>query len=259
MPEETTSNPPRRGPAMDFARASRFTLGATLVLWALLVFLTWVRLPESWVLVGGWGAPDWSYQPDVTAPLTRLLLFYHPPSAWVAFAAYVVTFAYGIAYLNERDLRHDRRAQAAAEVGFLMNTIALVTGTFWGIQEWSRNGEPALITVYSEPKVVVVLVLWLTYAAYLLLRRRTENPERRARLGAAFSILGFVAVPASFLTSRLVATSLHPDIAGPGSNPDAAVSGDVGALLGLGFLAFLALGSHLALLRLRIQRLEETP
>lgn len=230
---------------------------ATVILWGLLILLTWIKVPANVPIIGGIGAPDWSYQPDVTAPLTRNLLFYHPPSAWVSFCAYLVTFIMSVAFLNERKLRYDRLAQAAAEVGFLMNTIALATGTFWGIQEWSRTGQNALATVYTEPKVLVVVMLWLTFAAYLVLRRYVDDPVRRARLSAVFACIGFVAVPASFLTSRLVATSLHPDIAGPGKNPDAAVSGDIGALLLLGFLAFLALFVHLYLQRIRIADLEE--
>jgi heme exporter protein C len=215
------------------------TLWGTLAAFPVLFYLTWFV------------APDWSFQPDVTAPLTRKVLFFHPASAWTSFAAYLVTFVLGIAYLNERDLKYDRPAQAAAEVGFLMNTIALATGTLWGIQEWAKAGQNSLATVYSEPKVLVVVVMWLVFAAYLLLRRFVDGPERRARLSAVFAILGFVTVPVSFLTSRLLATSLHPDIAGPGKNPDAAVSGDVGLILLWSFVAFLLLFVHLFLQRTR--------
>ncbi len=232
-------------PEME-TRIRRVSLAAALVGFPVLLWLTFFV------------APDWSYQPDVTAPLTRKILFFHPPSAWASFAAYAVVFVLGLAYLNERDLRFDRAARAAAEVGFMLNSIALATGTFWGIQEWADSGQSALATVYSEPKVLVVVVLWLTFAAYLLLRRFVDGADRQARLAAVFGILGFVAVPASFLTSRLLTTSLHPDIAGPGSNPDAAVSGDVGGILLVGFLVFLALFVHLWLQRLRMLRLEES-
>ncbi|MCA1811296.1 MAG: cytochrome c biogenesis protein [Halobacteriales archaeon] len=227
------------------ARIRTATLWGTLVAFPVLFWLTWFV------------APDWSYQPEVTAPLTRKILFYHPASAWASFAAYLVTFVLGLAYLNERDLKYDRPAQAAAEVGFLLNTIALATGTLWGIQEWAKAGQNALATVYTEPKVLVVVVMWLVFAAYLLLRRFVDGPERRARLSAAFSILGFVMVPVSFLTSRLLATSLHPDIAGPGKNPDAAVSGDVGLVLLWSFVAFLVLFVHLFLQRTRFLAAQE--
>lgn len=222
------------------------TLGLTVASWATLVWMTW------------FAAPDWSYQPDVSAPLTRTLLYYHPPIAWASFAAYLVVFACSVAYLNERDLRYDAPARSAAEVGLLLNTLALVTGTLWGIQEWSKTGTHALATVFSEPKVLAVLILWLTFVAYFLLRRATDGIERQARLAAVFGVLGFLGVPLSFATSRVVATSRHPDVIGPAANPDAAISGDVSLILAVGAVAFLSLFAHLFLQRLRIHRIEET-
>jgi heme exporter protein C len=220
-------------------------LWATLVSWPVLLYLAWFV------------APDWRGLADVAAPLTRKLLFFHPASAWASFAAYFVVFALSIAVLNEKDARYDAPARAAAEVGFWFNTVALLTGTLWGVQEWSEPGRPALAVVYSEPKVLVVVVLWFTFAAYLLLRRLVDGPERRARLAAAFGVLGFLGVPLSFATSRLLSTSLHPDIAGPGANPDAAVGATVGWILLVSVVAFLALFLHLWLARLRLVRAEE--
>ena len=202
-------------------------------------------------------SPDWSTSTGVNAPLTRTLLYFHPPAAWASFVAYAFVFGASIAYLNEREPRHDRAARAAAEVGWVLNTIALATGTFWGIQEWTDSERSALATVYSEPKVLVVVVLWATFGAYLVLRRLVPGQARSARMGAAFAILGFLAVPASFVTSRLLTTSLHPDIAGPGANPDAAVSTTIGWLLVLGFTAFVTLFVALFLTRLHLARLEE--
>jgi len=223
----------------------RGSLWATLVSWPVLLYLAFFV------------APDWSGLADVAAPLTRKMLFFHPASAWASFAAYFVVFALSIAVLNEKDAKYDAPARAAAEVGFWFNTVALATGTLWGIQEWSEAGRPALATVYSEPKVLVVVVLWFTFAAYLLLRRLVDGPERRARLSAAFGVLGFLGVPLSFATSRLLSTSLHPDIAGPGANPDAAVGATVGLVIAFSLVAFLALFLHLWLARLRLVRAEE--
>jgi heme exporter protein C len=222
----------------------RGSLWATLATWPVLLYLVWFV------------APDWVGLADVAAPLTRKVLFFHPAAAWAAFAAYFVVFALSVAVLNERDARYDPPARAAAEVGFWLNTVALATGTLWGVQEWSEAGRPALATVYSEPKVLVVVVLWFTFAAYLLLRRLVDGAERRARLAAAFGVLGFLGVPLSFATSRLLSTSLHPDIAGPGANPDAAVGATVGAVIAFSLAAFLALFLHLWLARLRLLRLE---
>ncbi len=231
--------------AATVARIRTGTLWGSIVALLALAYLTWFV------------APDWSYAPEVTAPLTRKILFFHPASAWASFAAYFAVFGASVAYLNERDLGYDRPARAAAEVGFLFNTIALVTGTLWGIQEWSRTGQNSLATVYTEPKVLIVVVMWFTFAAYLSLRRFVDSPERRARLAAIFGVLGFAFVPISFASSRLLATSLHPDVAGPGSNADAAVGAASGAVLGWSFLAFLLLFIHLWLQRLRVLGLDD--
>ncbi len=222
----------------------RWSLWGALAAWPVLIYLTWFV------------APDWSYAADVTAPLTRKMLFFHPASAWTTGIAYAVVFAYSVAVLNERNLAYDAPAAAAAEVGWVFNTIALATGTIWGSVEWSRTGQHPLATVYTEPKVLVVLVMWFTMSAYLLLRRSLDDPHKRARLAAIFGILGFAGAPLSFITSRVLTRSLHPDIAGPGANPDAAVDGTVGAILGFSLLAFVLLFTHLWLQRLRLQRLE---
>lgn len=227
------------------ARFRRATLWLAVAAWLALGWLVWTV------------APDWRFAPDVAAPLTRKILFYHPASAWTSFAAYFLVFAYSVAYLNERRLRYDAPALAAAEVGFAFNTIALVTGTAWGVQEWADSGQAPLATVFSEPKVLVVLVLWLTFAAYLLLRRFVDGVDRQARLAAVFGVFGFLGVPLSFATSRLLKTSLHPDIAGPGANPDAAVGATVGAVLAASLIAFLLLFLHVWLQRLRILRLRD--
>lgn len=231
--------------AKNWTRIMRWLHLASFTSFGVLIYLTWFV------------APDWAYSPDVTAPLTRKILFFHPASAWAAFAGYFIVFGASVTYLNERDSRMDAPAQAAAEVAFLFNTIALLTGTFWGIQEWARSGESSLATVYSEPKVLVVLVMWFSLAAYLLLRKLTEEEERRMRLAAVFGVLGFITVPLSFATSRVLQTSLHPDIAGPGKNPDAAVGDTVGAIIGFSMLVFLLLTLSLWLERLRQLRIND--
>lgn len=249
-PDARHAGDPLRGAvAADDSRASdtirRWSLWLFLAASAVLLWMVWF-----WT-------PDWQGEPDVTAPFTRKLIYFHPASAWASFAAYFTVFAYSVAYLNERNIRYDRPARAAAEVGFGFNTVALITGTVWGVQEWSRTGQSSLATVYSEPKVLVVVVMWFTFAAYLLLRRFVDAPEQRARLSAVFGVMGFITVPIAFATSRVLQTSLHPDIGGPGKNPDAAVGASIGMAIGWSMVVFLLLFLHLWLQRDRILGLRD--
>ncbi len=56
-------------------------------------------------------------------------------------------------------------------------------------------------------------IMELIYAAYLLLRQGIEDPDRRARFGAVYAIIGFLSVPLTFFSARLFRT-IHPVVIG---------------------------------------------
>jgi heme exporter protein C len=53
----------------------------------------------------------------------------------------------------------------------------------------------------------------LIYAAYFMLRSGIEDPDRRARFGAVYAIIGFISVPLTFFSARLFRT-IHPIVIG---------------------------------------------
>jgi heme exporter protein C len=53
----------------------------------------------------------------------------------------------------------------------------------------------------------------LIYIAYLMLRQGIEDPDRRARFGAVYAIVGFLSVPLTFLSIRIFRT-IHPVVIG---------------------------------------------
>lgn len=154
------------------------------------------------------------YQALVAAPTERFMgdvqrIFYiHVASAWSAYLAFLVTLLAGVAYLRSRDLRWDRMALASAEVGLLLTTATLASGSIWGRKVWGAWWT-------WEPRLTTTAVLWLIYAAYLGLRRALDDPERRARFAAVFGILGFFDVPVVHMSVRWW-RSIHPSTIGPG-------------------------------------------
>jgi len=86
--------------------------------------------------------------------------------------------------------------------------INIVTGSIWARPIWN--------TWWTwDPRLTTATVMELIYAAYLMLRSGIEDPDRRARFGAVYAILGFVSVPMTFFSARLFRT-IHPVVIGTG-------------------------------------------
>ena len=84
-------------------------------------------LAAAATVAGGWLAPPDELQGDA-----QRLMYLHVPAAWVAYVAFAVVLAASGAYLMGGDLRWDRFARAAAELGVVLTAAAIATGSLWG-------------------------------------------------------------------------------------------------------------------------------
>jgi len=133
------------------------------------------------------------------------ILFFHVPMAWTSFVAFIAAGVWSILYLWRRDPDQDRAAAAAVEIGLVFCFLATATGAMWARVMWGAwwNWDP------RQTSISVVLVF---YAAYLVLRGAVEDLEARARLCAAYAVLGLVVAPFFFFVlPRMVSFTLHPD------------------------------------------------
>ena len=105
----------------------------------------------------------------------------------------------------------------AVEIASL-TLINVITGAIWARPIWN--------TWWTwDPRLTTATIMELVYAAYLMLRTGIEEPERRARFGAVYAIVGFLSVPLTFFSIRLVRT-IHPVVIGS-SDPSALGSFDM--------------------------------
>ncbi len=76
------------------------------------------------------------------------VFYFHVPMAIMSFLAFFVVFVAGILYLVKRSEKWDRLAHAAAEVGVVFVTLALLTGIIWARPVWGVwwTWEPRLTT-----------------------------------------------------------------------------------------------------------------
>lgn len=140
------------------------------------------------------------------------VFYFHVSAGWVGGLAFLVTALAGIAYLAKGNPKWDRLAQASVEIGIVFTLINIVSGSIWARPIWN--------TWWTwDPRLVTATIMELIYLAYIMLRQGIEDPERRARFGAVYGIVGFVSVPITFLSIRFLRT-IHPVVIGS-SDPSA--------------------------------------
>ncbi|HEY3566904.1 MAG TPA: cytochrome c biogenesis protein CcsA [Thermoanaerobaculia bacterium] len=164
----------------------------------LLAWLLWLWL--SAVIVGAF----------LYAPLAKgfigqssRILFFHVPMAWVSFVAFIAAGVWSLLFLWKRDPRHDRAAAVAVELGLVFGVLATVTGALWARVMWGAYWN-------WDPRQTSIVVALLFYGAYMALRSSLEDSDQRARLSAAYAVLGLVVAPFLFFIMPRIMFSLHP-------------------------------------------------
>ena len=181
------------------------------------------------------------------------IIFYHVPSASVAFVFFAISLLGSIGYLTwrrsqpERAQMADAWALAGAEVGVVFCTVVLITGPIWGRRAWG-------IWWTWDARLTTTLVLWLIYVSYLLLRRFAAGPQVQT-LAAVLGIFGALDVPIVYMSNRWWRTQ-HPAPVfggGEGSGMDKSMLGPFFWNMG----AWLAWGVLILALRYRVERLHQ--
>jgi heme exporter protein C len=164
----------------------------------LLAWLLWLWL--SAVIVGAF----------LYAPLAKgfigqssRILFFHVPMAWVSFVAFIAAGVWSLLFLWRRDPKHDRAAAVAVELGLVFGVLATVTGALWARVMWGAYWN-------WDPRQTSIVVALLFYGAYLALRSSLEDRDQRARLSAAYAVLGLAVAPFLFFIMPRIMFSLHP-------------------------------------------------
>ncbi|MGY1824920.1 MULTISPECIES: cytochrome c biogenesis protein CcsA [unclassified Blastococcus] len=148
----------------------------------------------------------------VQGPAQRLM-YVHVPAAWVAYLAFATVLVCSTAYLVRRELRWDRYAQAAAELGVGLTALAIALGMLWGRPVWG-------VWWTWDARLVTTAVLLLVYVAYLGVRRMADDPHVAARRSAAIGVVAFLNVPVVHF-SVVWWRTLHqpPTVLGPDGSP----------------------------------------
>ncbi len=122
--------------------------------------------------------------------------------------AYFIGAVASVLYLVRRNKRWDTLALSAIEVGLVFSGFNLVSGSIWARPIWN--------TWWTwDPRLTSAAVMWLTYAAYMMLRNGVENPDTRYRFAAVYGIVAFTTVIFTTVITRVRPDTIHPVVVGP--------------------------------------------
>lgn len=144
---------------------------------------------------------------ELTMGAVQRIFYFHVGAAWAGAVAFFVVVVASIAYLITKNDHWDVVSLASVEVGLALVTIGIVGGMIWGQYAW---GTPWT----WDPKLTSAAVMWLSYAAYLMLRNGIEDPQRRARFAAVYGIIAFASVIMTYYGVRFVESTIHPYVVG---------------------------------------------
>jgi heme exporter protein C len=180
------------------------------------------------------------------------VFYFHVGTAWVGLLGFLIAAGTGIVYLITKDLKWDRFEVAAVEVSLVFFFIAIVLGSIWARPAWN--------TWWTwDPRLTTAAITELIYVAYFMLRQGIEDPDRRARFGAVYTLLGGISAPITFMVIRLFRT-IHPVVIG---NQSAAAQGGFDMTLDMRTAFFFALFAFTVIFidffwhRIRLGRLQE--
>jgi len=126
---------------------------------------------------------------DVNQGDAQRIMYVHVPAAWLAYLSFGVTALAGVGYLWRRDLRLDAVAVSGAEIGVMFTAFAIWGGMMWGRPVWG------VFWQWEDPRLTTTALLLALYVGYLLFRRLTDDPHRRAARAAVVGLVAAVDIP----------------------------------------------------------------
>ncbi|HYP07509.1 MAG TPA: cytochrome c biogenesis protein [Bryobacteraceae bacterium] len=171
------------------------------------------------------------------------IIFFHVPAAWTFMLGALVAMVASVIVLIRKSFAADALAASVTEIALVFGAVNLATGMVWARIIWG-------IWWAWDARLTSMLISWLMYGGYLMLRQAIDEPTQRARMSAVLSILTFPGVMITWKAIEWWRTQ-HPgpvlSIRGANDKMDPAMQ----SVLYWNFLAVLLFAVVLTLIRMR--------
>ena len=213
--------------------------------------LTYLTILSILLFLGALGMVFFYAPLEAVMNYVQKVFYFHISNAWVGMLGFLVAAVAGVYYLVTKNPKWDIVELAAVEISIVFFLIAIITGSIWAKPTWG--------TYWTwDARLTTAAILEMIYLAYLLLRQGIEEPERRARFSAVYTLVGAVSVPITFLSIRIWQT-IHPVVIGGGSSAQGSFGMTPAMLLTMFFclITFSVIFSTLLWYRVRLGNLAE--
>ena len=147
---------------------------------------------------------------EITMNYVQKIFYFHVANAWVGMLGFLAAAVAGVVYLIKLDQKWDIIELASVEISLIFFLIAIAAGSIWARPTWGAYWT-------WEPRLTTAAILEMVYIAYILLRQGIDDPDRRARFSAVYTLVGAISVPITFMSIRLFRT-IHPVVIGSNSS-----------------------------------------
>jgi heme exporter protein C len=141
---------------------------------------------------------------DADQGLSQKIFYFHVPIALTAYACFGWGAWKALRHLSGRQAGADLESYVAIHIGLVFGVLTLATGSIWARISWGTWW------TWRSDQLVLFLVLFLFYCAYMMLRFSVADGSQRANLCAVYALFGVVLIPVSFLAIRLSQDFIHP-------------------------------------------------
>jgi heme exporter protein C len=141
---------------------------------------------------------------DADQGLSQKIFYFHVPIALTAYACFGWGAWKAFRHLSRRQAGADLESYVAIHLGVIFGVLTLATGSIWAKISWG------LWWTWGSDQLVLFLVLFLFYCAYMMLRFSVADGPQRANLCAVYALFGVVLIPVSFFAIRLSRDFIHP-------------------------------------------------
>jgi heme exporter protein C len=176
---------------------------------------------------------------EASMGIVSKIFYFHVPAAMLTLSSSIVCGLASVLYLARRRPGADYVALAAAELVVVFGLIMLITGPLWARKAWG-------VWWVWEARLVMALVMWMIFVAYLLLRR--FGGAGAELLAAAVGLFGMAVSPFVYWSVNLWRT-MHPT-----TNVLPSLPGSMARPLWYCVMAFVCLYVGLLLTRVRVAR-----